>query len=68
MSLSELVDHGETASTPIAHNRRSDGNPPTQNRLQEGPYEVPPPPAHMHADVDSDASTLTVHEQIIPNV
>ena len=41
----ELIDHGEAASTPVAHYGRGNGNPSTQNGLQKGPDEVPPPPA-----------------------
>lgn len=51
MPIFELVDHSKPASTPIAHNGGGNGNPPTQDGLQEGPYEVPPPPAHMHTGV-----------------
>ena len=51
MSIFELVDHGESTGTPVAHNWGRNGNPPTQDGLQEGPYEVPPPPAHMHTSV-----------------
>ena len=50
MTVSELVDHGEAASAPIAHYRRGNGNPSTQNGLQESPDEVPPPPEHAHTD------------------
>lgn len=45
MAILELVDHGETSSTPVAHNRRGNGNPATQYGLQGCPQEVPPPPA-----------------------
>ena len=33
MAISELVDHGKAASAPVAHNRRGNGNPATQNGL-----------------------------------
>lgn len=47
MTVPELVDHCEATSTPVAHNRWSNGDPATQNGLQEGPDEVPPPPASV---------------------
>lgn len=46
MTVLELVDHGEATSTPVADDRWSNSNPATQNGLQEGPDEVPPPPVH----------------------
>lgn len=62
MPSSELVNHSEATSSPLAHYGRADSNPSTQNGLQEGPDEVPPPPVHAYIpNVDNLCCNVATH-------
>ena len=63
----ELVDHGEATSTPVADYGRGNGNPSTQNGLQESPDEVPPPPASLCVPDIPKRLHAMIHHAKAPN-